>query len=71
VVGTERGGSGGGHPGEVATGLVPVAQLLGDRAQVKRDRQEQRVSVAPPAQPGGERLLQNPSGGCRIVGLHV
>ena len=39
-------GPGGAHTPEVSAPLVPVPQLLGPRAQVERDRQQQRVANA-------------------------
>jgi hypothetical protein len=71
VVGTEHGGPGVGHPGVVAAGLVPVAQLLGDRGEVEREREHQRVGGMPPALAGREGPLQYAPRGGRVVGLPV
>jgi hypothetical protein len=68
---TEGGRAMGGHAGEVAAGLVPVAQLLGDRAEVERQRQHQRVGVAQVQLARRERLLEHPARLCRVVGLAV
>ncbi len=67
----ERGGPGGGHPGVVAAGLVPVAQFLGDPGQVEGQGQHQRVGRVPPPLASRVRLLQHPPGGGRIVSLPV
>lgn len=67
----EHGGPGGGDPGVVAAGLVPVAQLLGDPGQVEGQSQHQWVGRIPPPLAGGVRLLQHPTGGSRFVGLPV
>ncbi|KIR61114.1 hypothetical protein TK50_25430 [Micromonospora haikouensis] len=69
MVRTERGGTGIGHPGVVAAGLVSVAQLLGDRGEIEGEREHQRVRGMPPALAGREGLLQYASRGGRVVGL--
>lgn len=68
---TEHGGPGGGDPGVVAAGLVPVTQLLGDPGQVEGEGEHQRVGRIPPPLAGGVRLLQHPTGGGWFVGLPV
>jgi hypothetical protein len=67
----KRRGPGGGHPAEVAAGLVPVAQLLGHRSKVEGDRQQQRVAVAETALPGGQGLLQHGARVRRVARLAV
>ncbi|SNT59747.1 hypothetical protein SAMN05421812_111256 [Asanoa hainanensis] len=69
MVFTEQGSAVGGDAGEVAAGLVAVAQLLGDHAQVEGERQHQRVGLAQVQLAGRDRLLQDPAGGGRVVGL--
>jgi hypothetical protein len=50
---------------------VPVAQLLRDHPEIKRDLQHQRVGVAQPPLPRGIGLLEHPPGRRRIIGLQV
>lgn len=69
VVRAEHGGPRAGDAGVVAAGLVPVAQLLGDRGEVERKREHQRVRGMPPALAGREAFLQYASRGGRVVGL--
>lgn len=67
----EHGGPGGGDAGVVAAGLVPVAQLFGYLGELESEREQHRVGVLPPPFARGERLLQHPAGGERIVRLAV
>jgi hypothetical protein len=67
----KHGGAGGGQPAEVAAGLVPVAQLVGDRAEHVRQSEHQRLAVAVAQLPGGDRLLQHPARRGRLAGLPV
>jgi hypothetical protein len=60
-----------GHAAERPPSLVPVAQLLRGLAQLGRDRQHDRIGVAEPPLPGGERLLQHPAGRRRVAALAV
>lgn len=71
MVGAQHAGAVGGDPGEVAPGLVPVAQFLGDRTEFEREPEHQRVRVAPPLLAVGERLFQHPAGRRRVVGRAV
>lgn len=71
VVRTEHGGAGGGHAGVVAAGLVPVAEFLRHPGEVEAEREHQRVGLTAPPLAGGIRLLEDPSGGGRVVGLPV
>ncbi|MFI1197601.1 hypothetical protein ACH4T9_30680 [Micromonospora sp. NPDC020750] len=69
VVRAEHGGPGVGDAGVVAAGLVPVAQLLGDRGEVEGEREHQRIGGMPPALAGREAFLQYAPRGSRVVGL--
>jgi hypothetical protein len=71
VVRAEHGGPGAGDAGVVAAGLVPVAELLGDRGEVEGEGQHQRVGGVPAPLAGGEGLLQYASRGGGLVGLAV
>ncbi|KKK07075.1 hypothetical protein LQ51_04475 [Micromonospora sp. HK10] len=71
VIRTEHGGAGGGHPGVVAAGLVPVAEFLRHAGEVEAEREHQRVGLVTPPLAGGVRLLKHPPGGGRVVGLPV
>lgn len=71
VVHPEHGGPGGGDAGVVAAGLVPVAQFLGDLREFEGEREHHRVRVLPAPLARGERLLQHPAGGERVVRLPV
>ncbi|SCG44091.1 hypothetical protein GA0070609_1424 [Micromonospora echinaurantiaca] len=71
VVGTEHGGPGGGDPDVVAARFVPIAQFVRYSGQLERERQHQRLGVRPAALARGERLLQHPAGGARVVRLTV
>lgn len=71
MVRTEHGGPGGGHPGVVAAGLVPVAEFLRHPGEVEAEREHQRVGVTAAALAGRVGLFEHPTGGGRIVGLAV
>ncbi len=69
MVRTEHRGPGGGYAGVVAAGLVPIAEFLRHLGQVEAEREHQRVRVAAATLASRVRLLQNPPGGGRVVGL--
>ncbi|GGS06175.1 hypothetical protein GCM10010169_58710 [Micromonospora fulviviridis] len=71
VVRTEHGGPGGGHAGVVAAGLVPVAEFLRHPGEVETECEHQRVAVGAATLAGRVRLLEDPPGGGRVVGLAV
>ncbi|GGO14307.1 hypothetical protein GCM10011576_25240 [Micromonospora parathelypteridis] len=71
VVFPERGGPGGGDAGVVAAGLVPVAQLLRQLAELEGEGEHHRVRMLPAPLARRERLLQHTAGGERIVRLAV
>nr|WP_245972962.1 hypothetical protein [Actinoplanes lutulentus] len=56
-----------GELGERLAGLVAVAQLLGDLAQVVADPQDQQTRVTVTALAGGVGLLKHPASRARII----
>ncbi len=60
-----------GQPGEVPPGLVPVAQLVGQRTQLTRDGEDHRVVLGVADLRPLQCLLENPAGRCQLAQLAV